>query len=213
MKRIFILFLVAIFSYVVSAQEAKTDERNNSISISGGPISGWHSIIGIWVDLGETLTSKYGDSQKFGVYSFDYHYQLKKWLQLGARVIYEGSGSKMYDENIKENPDAVQIGYHTQNWVSAMLSVQFTYVNRPVVRVYSGVDCGLGAILMADNYHNGYYYETETGEHSQRQINYVFFPAFDITPIGVQIGRKVYGLAEVNLGWDSLIKIGIGAHF
>ena len=59
----------------------------------------------------------------------------------------------------------------------------------------------------------GIQYENEEGERFQHHLTSQFFPAFDITPIGVNVGRRIYGIAEVNFGTDALIKLGIGGRF
>jgi hypothetical protein len=82
-----------------------------------------------------------------------------------------------------------------------MPSVRFTYLNRPWVRLYSGVDVGVGYFI--DNKDNV--------SESTRSGN--FFFAFNVTPIGVNVGKKFYGMFETNFGFDSVFKVGLGARF
>ena len=81
-----------------------------------------------------------------------------------------------------------------------MPSVRFTYLNRPWVRLYSSVDVGVGFFL------------SSTGGSDGESGNKALF-AFNITPIGVSVGKKFYGLFELNAGYDAIVKVGIGARF
>ena len=81
-----------------------------------------------------------------------------------------------------------------------MPSVRFTYLNRPWVRLYSSVDVGVGFFL------------SSTGGSDGESRNKALF-AFNVTPIGVSVGKKFYGLFELNAGYDAIVKVGIGARF
>lgn len=210
MKRFLIISILAICSLNIVAEEV---EYPHQISINAGAISGFYLGAGWLIDVAESVNGYNGQLKYFGDYSLTYHYQLLDWMRIGFKGVYEGSGNRIYTEKLKDNPSAFQCGYHSTNWASLMVSVQFTYIHKDMVRLYSGVDLGLGAVMLADNYRDGYYYENEEGERFQHHLTSQFFPAFDITPIGVNVGRRIYGIAEVNFGTDALIKLGIGGRF
>ena len=90
--------------------------------------------------------------------------------------------------------------------VSLMPSVRFTYLNRPWVRLYSGVDVGCAYLFSGTTY-----YDSKTGSEKGENNNFLF--AFNITAFGVNVGKKFYGLFELNAGYDAIVKVGIGARF
>ena len=80
-----------------------------------------------------------------------------------------------------------------------MPSVRFIYLNKPVVKLYAGIDIGIN--VMWDG--------KKAGENAYHQCLF----AFDITPVGLMVGKKWYGLLEANIGVDALLKIGVGYRF
>ena len=93
--------------------------------------------------------------------------------------------------------------------LSLMPSVRFNYLNRPWVRLYSGVDLGVGYLLSGSSSTSG----SKDGEEESDKRNNNFMFAFNVTAFGVNVGKKFYGLFELNMGYDAIVKVGIGARF
>ena len=88
-----------------------------------------------------------------------------------------------------------------------MPSVHFTYLNRPWVRLYSGLDVGCAYFWSGSTSDNA----KEDGNDGKKDNNFAF--AFNVTAFGVNVGKKFYGLFELNAGYDAIVKVGIGARF
>lgn len=114
-----------------------------------------------------------------GAWAVDYGYNLLRWLRLGAGVTYECWAGKAQTHDM-----------------SLTARVDFTYINREHVVLYSGLSAGIGMHL--EHYTNG-------------DIEGMYLPAVNVTPIGLNFGsRKVYGLVETNIGSASVLRVGIG---
>ncbi len=114
-----------------------------------------------------------------GAWEVDYQYQVLRWLRVGASVGYEywAGNTRTHD-------------------IFAAAKVDFTYINREYIRLYSGI--GMGLAMHVEQYSNG-------GAAGR------YLPACTLTPIGLNLGnRNVYGLIETNIGAASCLRVGIG---
>lgn len=119
----------------------------------------------------------YGNGTSIGSYTLQYGYNAIKWMRVGASVNYEGFASKIQT-------------YHRAVFLAR---VDFTYLNRQFVKLYSGVGMGIQYASVGD------------------------FPvryAYNITPIGIHAGSdRIFALAELNLGATDFMRVGFGVHF
>lgn len=128
----------------------------------------------------------------YGAYSINYDYNILKWLAVGVKASYEGWQYKGQIENVD---NIMQDAYRVSHRASALLNIRFTYINREHVQLYSGVGMGIA-----------YYFKTEDSE----KYNYLGF-AGSVIPIGIHLGAKnAYALAELGLGTEALMSIGVG---
>ena len=194
-----ICILVILCTQTLSAQKPHSD-LYNEIGVDAGPVSVVGGVvygtIGFWTAVGGGLSHKPVEMNLYGCYNVHYYYQVTHWCQVGMKTVVEGSKLTYYTDTTKRVIDHVS----QDVLLSFMPSVRFTYLNRPWVRLYSSVDVGLGFFL------------SSTGGSDGESGNKALF-AFNITPIGVSVGKKFYGLFELNAGYDSVVKVGIGARF
>lgn len=131
-------------------------------------------------------------------FNLGYSYDLLRWLSLGGTLSYSYSGAKYYDGFSDEH-----IGSFGTSNLSLSAMVRFTWLRRSVVRLYSQVGLGLGLCiqnkaLLGDRYDN----------------NLSVIVAGQMTYFGIQIGRKVYGYAELaGFGTQGALVVGIGCRF
>lgn len=114
-----------------------------------------------------------------GAWSIDYGYQIIRWLRIGAVANYE------YWMGDTRTHDA-----------AVLAKVDFTFINKEHLRLYSGIGLGVGVHIehMADGTVAGRYIPAVTG-----------------TPIGLHAGSpRVYALVETNVGAASFLRVGIG---
>ena len=114
-----------------------------------------------------------------GAWAIDYGYQVLRWLRIGAVANYE-----------------YWIGSTNTHDAALLAKVDFTYINKEHIRLYSGVGIGVG--MHVERFSDG-------------SIAGKYIPAVVGTPIGLNIGSaKVYGLIETNVGSTSFLRVGIG---
>ena len=170
--------------------------NSNEISVSAGTVSGFGAVVDVLKivieGVGNGITHNKADTKFVGTYGIDYYYQVNKWLRPGAKFIYEGLST-----TISDSTGTVVNHYYTST-ISFMPSVQFSYLNRKYVKMYSGIDLGL-TVLFDNNKQNS---------NSQPLFG------FNITLVGIRVGNdRIYGLLETNIGMDALIKAGFGVRF
>lgn len=136
-----------------------------------------------------------GPSYSTGVISADFNIQFKKWFALGLQANFDGIWSSLHSSDTGE-----RLGNCSGVAFSFLPYARFTYLNRPVVKLYSAVGLGIGAGYR--KFDNNDWEET------------LVYPAFQVTPIGIMVGRRVYGLFELGAGTVYVgCRAGIGVRF
>ena len=170
----------------------------NEISTSIGTTSAFGSIFDLFKvvieGVANGLTNNYKTDTKFiGTYGIDYYYQVNSWFRPGAKIVYEGLTTSVYDTT------NTLVNHYNTSTLSVMPSVQFSYLNRKYVKLYSGIDLGVGVIF---------------DDNKQGSSTSTTFFAFNATLLGIRVGNdKIFGLVETNIGMDALIKGGFGVRF
>lgn len=132
----------------------------------------------------------YGPIYTTGNIGAEFDWVLKKWMTVSAGAYFTGFWADRFDGMTgarlrKENGVAV----------SLVGTIRFTYLNRRYVQLYSGV--AAGAFVIGAN----------TGEVS----GMIHIQGI---PIGVSVGRRVFGFAEVGIGTMYMGgNIGLGYRF
>jgi hypothetical protein len=208
MKRVIVTIcvLVVCFFQPLSAQKPHSD-LYHEIGVDAGPCSlvgGFiNGTIGFWSGLGGALSHRPIEMKWYGNYGLHYYYQVKPWCQVGVKATVECAKTTQYTDTFRTTISSV----NHDVLVALMPSVHFTYLNRPWVRLYSGLDVGCAYFWSGPTSDNG----KEDENDSKMDNNFAF--AFNVTAFGVNVGKKFYGLFELNAGYDSFIKVGIGARF
>lgn len=186
-----LIFLLLTFSSSLLAQHPHNEYKNDI-----GITAGFRSMMGLLRNpVSPTIRHN-----PYGNYGLHYYYQVKHWCQVGVKVNSEISKRTIFEENRPYLVSKQDMLTH----LSLMPSVRFSYLNRPWVRLYSGVDLGCGYFLCTP---------TKLDPNPENTISKRLYFAYDVTPIGVEVGRKFYGLVETNIGYDSFVKAGIGFRF
>ena len=185
-----------LLCWSASAQKPHSD-LYNEIGVNAGPFSfaGAFGIgtIGFFSALGSAFSHQPVEMDLYGHYGIHYYYQVKPWCQVGIKTTVEGARNTRFSDTLHTSVSSID----RYLLVSVMPSVRFTYLNRPWVRLYSGVDLGLGIFGTEGN-------DSSSGD---------FLFAFNVTAFGVNVAKKFFGQFELNAGFDSFVKVGIGARF
>ena len=203
MKKHLVLLVTVLlcFCQILSAQNSPKEkihsDLHNELGINAGPFSlvgsFTYGTIGFWSALGGSLSHKPVEMNLCGNYSIHYYYQVKPWCQVGIKTTVEGAKNTRFSDTLHTSVSSID----RYLLISVMPSVRFTYLNRPWVRLYSGVDLGLGIFGTEGN-------DSSSGD---------FLFTFNVTAFGVNVGKKFFGQFELNAGFDSFVKVGIGARF
>ena len=209
MKRLVSIALVVLLAFSAHAQSTDYDwqARRHDLSITGGYMSGIYPFRTLIINIASSLGDNGGSIRYYGNYGLQYHYQALWWLQAGVKAQWEGDGYDFYDR--ADEAKTTIIGQTSGHCASLMASCRFTYLNRRHVKLYSGLDFGLGMYFLDKTYREGYV-DSDGNSHT---LQAAFLPAFNLTVFGTSFGgERVYGLAELNLGYDALLTLGIGCH-
>lgn len=124
-----------------------------------------------------------------GLYNLEFNIIRKKWLvssfSLGTASFWRPAFSVL---------DGRRTGAKVHSVLSLMHTWRFTYVNRPVFRMYSSI--GLGIAMT---------YDPRPDE---------ILPIFQLAPLGISVGKRLYGFGEIGLGAEYIGgRAGIGYRF
>lgn len=130
----------------------------------------------------------HGAKKMIGLLSAEYNFNRSRKVTLSVAAHMTGAWYHMYDYTGRRK--------YTQLGLSCHLipTVRYNYVVRPAFTFYGSL--GFGAIFGLDD-----------GE-------FAMAPTFQITPMGITFGRKVFGFAETSAGLSYIGgRVGIGYRF
>ena len=136
-------------------------------------------------------TIRKGSIYTAGAWTLSYAYRFRKWIDAGVALTYYGEYTSLHD-----NFDNSLIERLERHRIAIMPSVRFTWVNRELVRLYSTLNIG----ILFDS-------RRETSTLSRTDS------AAQCTPIGIAVGRSLFGFAEIGFGTQGIFMAGIGYNF
>ena len=122
----------------------------------------------------------YSDSHDNSIYSFlvSNLYFLEDWLSVGGTV-----GTAFLYTDFEDNYSHTEFSSSmTHGYVSLMAGVRFHFLNKKWVRLYSDVNIGINML----------YGKNVSAVYSEL--------AFQTSPFGISIGKKVSGFLELSIG-------------
>lgn len=145
--------------------------------------------------LGEQFDrTKYyrGNLRSTGAYALSYAYRFRKWFSLSAVCSYSGERFDIYS-----NLTGCRIRRNRLHCFSLLPVARFTWLNRPLVRLYSSLGIGL-QLIGGDR-------AAWDIEEPQAAFNYI--------PLGIAVGRSLFGFVEFGLSSQGCVVFGIGYSF
>lgn len=175
-------------------------ERRNSLSFTAGTPSLLSGTTGIIMAIVEAFDDPDAHIRIYGSYGVHYGYNVLPWLRVGGSLSCTGfSETRQYSQRTYVD--------RTNEFIM-MAKVDFTYLNRRHVRIYSGIGAGMD-VMWFSSYING---QLQPEDEDHKRVTPL--PAFTVTPIGIEAGgKRVYGLAEINVGTIDLLRAGVGVRF
>jgi hypothetical protein len=129
------------------------------------------------------------------VISFSYTHEIKRWLAMSVNFSYSGVSQ---NERSTENDHIVN--KYSKHRFSLFPSAKFTYLNRPMIRLYSAAGFGLG-LKREKWYSNSNHFTNET--HISGQLTF----------FGVSVGKKLFASCEMGYGSMGILTMGGGYRF
>ena len=117
---------------------------------------------------------------------------IKEWLYVGGVAVYSGG-----IRTIRELPFNTRVGTFNFNSYTLMPEVRFAWVRQGIVQLYSGLGLGLSFAHYHDN----------------GNIAWTTSIAYDLTFVGISVGRKFFGYCDLGLGSRGIVSAGIGYRF
>ena len=133
-----------------------------------------------------------------GAWSLSYDYRFRKWLDAGLTLGYYGEYSSSFRYSHR-NEAWSYIGGSYEFCLTVMPVVRFTWLNRKWVRMYSTVGLGVSFEFGHDACEATRFRET--------------LAVFQLTPVGISVGRSLFGFAEAGFGVQGALMVGIGYKF
>ena len=170
----------------------------NELSISWGLIENpFEDDDVVPIDLnGRTLTDRYrlgryssGDRIRTQAFSLGYTQELSQWLSLGVQAAYSG----IYQSQRLEGMTTDRLYTHR---FALYPAVRFTYLNRPIIRLYSGAGLGVGMKWKH--------------EFFDRDVEYSVFPTGQVTFFGLSVGHRLFANWEIGYGVKGYLTLGMG---
>lgn len=149
------------------------------------------------------------------VFSFDYHYRAAKWFWLGLSTGYGFYKESHYPDGIV-SPDLDHWVCKQHNFL-IMPSLRFSYLNRPHITLYSGLDIGLLIVKrtperMIQFVEEGFSPDDDPSDWPDKRTD--VFSAFHLTAFGVKAGAKHwFGSFELGAGIKGFANLGVGYEF
>lgn len=191
-KLIIASFLLLVFGQRISAQESKHEVSAGVGLFTTSEIIGAFSNV---LATGLTGGLYSADESYTGAYHVSYKYRFTERLSLGGTALYEHADAIAKSDN-------EEFGKYKNNYYTLAAEASYRYINSGYLKLYGTL--GAGATLYSQKFvPNTGDSETDSKVH----LN------FQITPIGVKVGKSVGVFAEAGFGYKGILSAGLFANF
>lgn len=134
--------------------------------------------------------SRYHESAERYLHSLyaEYTTSINPWFSIGAKCTFAAKWLSEYDSHTHE-----LFARHNAYDIGALLNMRFEWLRRESVQMYSTIGVGLAA-----------HFERAKGR---------CLPMFDVTFVGLSVGRSFYGFVELGEGISGSLRGGFGIRF
>lgn len=185
----------------VNGQERYPESKHEiRAQVSDGfPLTITEAFIDVFSDLaGNRDSEDISGTAHFGV---GYRYHFRKNFSAGLDLSYQKVTNHFtYASNDSGNPE--KKGEDAINMILIMPAAAFKYIHRPKFQLYGNVAAGLAIGSSEETVADG----APSIEDSTTGF------AFQINPIGVRVGRKIAGFAELGFGYRGIITVGLSVN-
>jgi len=146
------------------------------------------------------------DIHSIGTFSIGYNRILNRIIMVGFTGSYLQCN---YTRNFNEIDNSWEVDY-TENLLNGMAKITFNYLNKPMIRVYSGIGLGITVDLSSAR---GQWWGVLGGFQSPKETDKRILPAGQLTFLGVRFGRNFGGFCEFGIGTNAIISAGLSYQF
>lgn len=179
--------LLMAAAVVVMAVPPAQGSRRSEVSVSYGvaPVTDW---IDSYSDMLTGLfTNANTDLKGWGAVTVGYSFRLIGSLRLGAQVVYSSN-----TQEVRGAGSEIRNRY----W-SLLPNVKWNWMNLKVVSFYSRLGAGAS------------FSRSEVGGESDKSTQF----AFQVSPVGVEVGGRVAAYAEAGIGTSGCLLVGVRYRF
>jgi hypothetical protein len=219
MKRVSILCLL-LLSIVVSyaqsirVQEVKRSVEKNELSLGYGYITRDNFLNGFgrisrkliindslkyrlnsadaYKLFGTDKSVGYGTLKSSGAFFGSYRHTVLPWLSVGLTAGFE---KETKDLQIGGNA----VGLYTRYVITIAPELQARYYHKGLTTMY-------GALGIGNTFVNEQYTSLTSDKHIDATDNYA---GFQVSPIGLKVGKKLSGFGEIGFGYKGVVQLGI----
>lgn len=202
-KSIIIIATGLMFSATVKAQTGKHEIRigyseGSSLKLKDEFLGGFaNAIVSAIVPDANAYVQK--DNKQLGVFGVGYRNQITDRLKVGGDLGYMKSEQTLGPKAATtKNTDDIK---KTQHLFIAMPVIEYSYIKTPWLNFYGSAAAGVNIISSTER-KNG-----QTAKESK-----VGF-AYQVSPAGLRVGKKLAGFAEVGYGNKGIVTAGISYGF
>ena len=194
--RVIILLLSLTISMSLSAQDFK--ENRHEVSIGYGTCTAPQ----IGTALGSIFFSAFtfdmldsGDvSGDWGSVNLAYNYRLTKLVGLGLSAGYCSMNVDWKNESL--------IGKQKYNYYSILPTLKLNWLNSKIVALYSKAALGITICNSKMSYA-----DKTTADRTETDITW----GFQVSTIGIEVGKRIAGFAELGFGNMGIFQVGVRA--
>lgn len=196
-KVLFIAIICCLFGMTVNAQK-----RELRVSYGALTSNEFFQVIGddilsTALTLGNYSSS---NSKSLGALSVDYSYALSNRLRVGGAFVFDTNNKDIsYDKGV------THAGRINNYYFTVMPQATFAYIAKPCFELYSGL--ALGASMRREKFN------PTSSSTCKKDVNTMFLPAFQVNAIGVRVGKKLAGFAEIGFGAKGIVNAGVSYRF
>lgn len=148
-------------------------------------------LVGQPVNFSQMLAAKryyWGNEWMVNAINLEYGHKVKDWLALGAK------GYLGFTTRARRHIVTNDVLYRETMWATSIIfNARFEWLCREIVTLYSSV--GVGCAILVE-----------------RRNNEVW-PMFDLTAVGLSVGKRFYGYVELGSGVSGGLRAGVGVRF
>lgn len=183
-----LLVLAMLLTFSMSAKAEDWTDLQHEVSLSYGalPVADLLSYYENYFKPNSSSVDFYDDKGKFGSLNISYlFYPDEDW---GIGLVYSYTNS---DKDILNNKKFA--GTFSNSFHSICPSFKYNWYNYNFVTLYSRMNAGIGIMTGKASYMN------EKARPEETTTTKAFF-MYQVSPIGIELGRRVAGFVEVGFG-------------